>query len=411
MSIKLHNVFSLPVPLHLDIGNCYNNCIYCFTRTSRQDSNITIEPQTTLRQIEKAITKIEIKSLLDYYIVNRYPICINNRSDIFGIKNKDYYFNIIKLLKDAGFNFYFQTKGIKDKKDQNFLHDILTKKDYIYFTITTFNNEKKKEIEPLAPEINLKLIKELKKITNIAIGFNPAMKYYLTPKEIKEYMFKNKDIVYCAYDFHAKNYHKCHNKKLKKLKNFEYDEYKEIIDYCELNDIYFDCNYQYGIKSKNQIDLYRKVFEKKIICSGDIDNYAKKRFKNKIKKEESKILKNYLIKNYNITLEQYQKAEHPSGLFDFEDFYKDNQELFFESPVKKNEIHGLNKDKYLKEKIPDYISYKDYIKLMFNNKDKFGIIRYTSLSSLSKDDKSPLFLENGINYFYPIQEWNEGQYL
>lgn len=354
----ISGVYSLYTPLDMGLPQCQNGCKYCY---SKKIKSITVD---TFRTIQNVINKEYDGSLKSYFMKNRYPVCINNRSDIFSIKQSREYLQMAKLLHDAGFPLLFETKGFHHTwQEKYFFNNFDPGKTEVYITITTLSDYKRREIEPNAPSImsRIKMCDNLmKEKYTFEIGINPYIDNFINKDEIIWLHNRYKCCIFIApYHGNAK-------------KQFKSKTYKDI-------QIHFDGKkypFWFGRPSSGNMHFeehFKKVSRKKYVNAIVIDMIFKKIY------------------------EQHKKETDNLIVSDFEGFYKEAKDFFPDCNVKRSEIwlgktYGKSQIDFL-SKLPKEMTYKDFIKLQFQLNR--GIIKYTHLLSLTKD--------GDLCYFYPNQ--------
>ena len=353
MSINLHGVYSLPVPLHLDLDRCGNGCKYCFVKSDKG---------TSIRQVENAINKKYDGSIKSFYLSERYPICISNVSDVFNCKDNDVVYTLIKILKSAGFPIYLQTKGVHTRKQMDFMLDELDSTDVIYVTLTGLN-ENLSEMETQAPtgKARLEMIDEL--VENgyrVDIGFNPILREYISQEEIIAVVEKYKNnprVTYCFDPIHRINNKMPGAKyinKLVELNKIGIDDWvKPIQDYLFANpgvavDGWIGEKRRYVWNAlKSSTVVLRGHFGKKIPLGRDIAD-ACKQYYDECQVAGKDIDNGYVDYQLDVPyIINYMKQFIPEGLV-----------------IKKSEIRS--KENYLLKSLPEIIKYEDYLALSAN---------------------------------------------
>lgn len=370
MGIKLHGVHSIPVPLHMDIGDCLNKCKYCFVGST--------DKKTSLKQIENSINKKYDGSLLSYYLENRYPICISNTSDFFNCKDKELYKQEIKILKDAGFPLYYQTKGYIEDKDLEWFLDIIDKKDVVYITITSFSEN---ELEKNVPVTNkIKLIKHLyEKNVYLNIGFNPIISKYIKNEEIIDFMKTYKNADYIIHPLHGIKNKYFYSKEINKLTRENVFKINDIIDFAIKNNISIRSKNLFAVGTLSYGDRLKKHFGKKIIIGSDIENVCKK----------------YYNDYYN---DRNETDESLAVGVLFREFYKEKKNEILDITLKSSEIRII--DNFISKRLPKYISYKDYLELCWQNPKHIN--SFCTFSSVIWDYEDDNNIE--VEYYYPLQK-------
>jgi len=366
MSIKLHGVYSIPIPLHLDIGDCLNKCRYCFVGSK--------DKKTSIKQIENAINKKYDGSLLSYYLENRYPICISNTSDFFNCNDKETYKSEIQMLRDAGFPIYYQTKGYHSEEDLEWFLKIVTKKDVVYITITSFDDSAKL-LEKKAPSIEnrLNLIKKLKKKgIMINVGFNPVISKYISNQEIIKFMSKNPEIGYIIQPLHGIKNIYANSKEINSLTRSQNIKLRPIMEFAIKNKISVRSKNIFSIKTPSYGDILKKHFGKPILIGSDLDIFSKE--------------------YYDLTWQE--EAEGVS----FDMFYERFKDQFLDITIRKQDVRCL--DNFTQKRLPDTFAYKDYVKFCWENPEE--IASFTGFSNtiyfLGRDRTQETL------YYYPFQD-------
>ncbi len=344
MALSLFRVYDKPIGLHLDLGKCFNGCTYCYSgkRTGKVTSVTSLEHQLNR----------EKESLLSYYIKNKYPVCVSNNSDINASDKENR--ELIKILKSFGFPIYYETKGCHtEEKLFNFLN-IIKPEDYVYITLSTFKDEKRKEIEPKAPavEMRIKLIEELvKKGIQIEVAFNPAIPGYIIDEEIIQFISDHRTLNYYFYFLHLPAWSKLNQRKIPKY------DFTNIAKWCKENGIYVGGDTQF-FGNKMAGFRERGHFKKPMIIASDIDEVVLKyKQENKGDRDDEENLKN---------------------LVSFDTFYAEKKDNFINAIIDKSEIYpGRNAGSYFYQNLPQKMSYKDYIKLCFHNANLGFIFAYS----------------------------------
>lgn len=355
MALRLFNVFDVPVALHCDVGQCGNGCIYCYSYKRCKN-------KTTVQQVENMLNYDKPDTLKGYYIKNRYPVAVSNNSDL-NSSNDPNAFEVVRLLKNAGFPIFFETKGCHDYESMDRFLNLVTPEDSVYITLSTLADDSGKIIEPNAPSVEkrMELIDELvQKKVNVIVAFNPAIPGYVTDEQIIEYISEHKDLSFFMYHLHLPSWSKLEIKKLPKY------NFANVAKYCEQNGIvvtgandFFWCKPE-GIKT-------REHFKKKMIIASDI----------------AEVVKKYRAENSG----WYEPENNITNLVTFDDFYKEKKDMFIDAIVDQSDIYmGRNHGSYFRGILPQKMTYKDYIKLCFDNPDKGLIFSYAHSAWLRMPD-------------------------
>jgi DNA repair photolyase len=363
--IKLHNVFSIPAGFTIDIGKCLNGCVYCYSNFEKTT--------TTFKQIENMLEKKYDNTLLSYYIENKYPIVISNGSDINHIKDEKQIFKILDILKNAGFPIYFETKGSFDVDFFESVFDV--KKDVLYITLTTLDDSKRKLIEPFAPSVE-KRIDLIERILSrggiVEVGINPAMPDYFPEFEACGFIENHKKAMYVFSKLHLKTSHA----KYKELKPQMDYNFKFAADYCKQNGVYATGRDEFTGCRQNS-NRTRDHFGKEMIISIDVDQAAKKC---------------HDMWSEKLTTEEKEECDNNFGWMGFNYFWENSKHHAIDCQVDLNEIYpGRNAGKYFRAVLNGKVSYKDYIKILFDNPNINGIGYYSKCYYIKDKEKGKTF--------------------
>jgi len=163
---------TIPTALGLDMNYCSHACGYCFANNNKPDRQLLMEKTfNTLKNFEKN------KSLVAFYLQNRFPILASNTVDIFAKSNYKHFLELYSIIKDKQIPLYIQTRGGKG------VDEVLKTlpKSAVYVSITSHDEKIIKKIEPGCPTPNerIELVKKLHKLGhNVAVGINPYMPNY-----------------------------------------------------------------------------------------------------------------------------------------------------------------------------------------------------------------------------------------
>lgn len=361
---RLYNVYADAVALHIDIGNCLNGCIYCYASCKNLK-------KTTVRQIQGAINREDQESLFSFYVKNRYPVCICNHSDIFNSDNLNK--EVIKILRELGFPFYWMTKGTDDKNKLDWFFKIADpKKDIIYYTITNFANGS--IIEPNVHNKKLKFLHEIRKAGfHIEIGFNPVLKDYINENEIINFMetYKNDIIGYHIHPVHLSTDNKKTNLKSLQFTNkfFNYISENSHKMYSKIK----------GLTHLNGLGIAeRAFFNKPMIISDDIEEICKIRFNDSLPGAK-KIMKS----------EKVELSEILCGKTSFDQFTELKKDILYhfkDCIVDKNEIKAPYKTgSYFHANLPKKMKYIDYLRILWDNPNMLSPINYARVNGEEQD--------------------------
>jgi DNA repair photolyase len=166
-----------PCPLELSMGVCTNGCHYCFA------CNRGYKPWSGIESVKRQIRRAEKSDTnVSKLIKQRYPVVLSNRSDPFCKSNQVDTVELVKFLDAIGVPVFFQTKGGE-------LVDMVSsrcKKTLWYFTVSFWDDEKRKRIEPFAPSINERISQIRSVISSghrVVVGITPMTEQWLPVNE------------------------------------------------------------------------------------------------------------------------------------------------------------------------------------------------------------------------------------
>lgn len=248
----------LPNMLELTCNTCSQGCTYCYAKNWKKENH-------SVDRIVNDILRKEAKKegLLPWLIRKRSPITISNRSDIMCAPNWREYLSAIKKL---GFPIYLETKLTKEYKDLVGILD--PKTDYIYQTITGFNN-KYEEKNKLTNEEKIEAGKWLAKRFTYCLAVNPYMPDKVTLLEVKKLIKTIKPA-----HFIMRGYHLPSVQTQKKFFRPEYpkDQMKadllEMCRWCDDNNIVNDIDGRHNLLTTNP-ELNAKFVENDVLFGGN----------------------------------------------------------------------------------------------------------------------------------------------
>lgn len=163
-----------PIPLEMSMNYCSHKCAYCFANLNQPGRKLDVK-----ESINKIKNCRKSKSLSSYLLANGYPVLLSNRVDPFAKTNWRQSLSFIEMFNQNGNKLAFQTKGGEG------VDDALSMLDYNacwYISISFWNDEKRKKIEPGAPSINerFELIEKLiSRGHHVSVGINPLVEEWL----------------------------------------------------------------------------------------------------------------------------------------------------------------------------------------------------------------------------------------
>jgi DNA repair photolyase len=328
----------------------------------------------SIKSLEKAININEDIGLRNYYIKNRYPISISNTGDSFSTRDP-LIWEKLRILKQAGFPLYIETKGPHSEADTAKMFDIIDSKDIVYITVS---NITRRDFEPYAPnfEQRKQFIKECQsRGIMVEVGLNPYIPSQSSSDDtinmIRE--LGNSDIVYTLWPLHGvKNIHPNASKVNPEARKPQlWSDVSNILQVFDELSIPYDGRYanQFFWGKQSASEAMKSRFNKPIMISDSIVKLCRQGY------EEDK----------------QDESEYVIGGISWDDFVKNTD--IPDITVKRGEIRVRPKYAFLEKKIPECISMKEYLKLGFYN--PLGINSLFNFSGLWYDGKEA--------YFWPMQ--------
>jgi len=174
------------IPLELSMNYCSHSCAYCFANLNNPDRSFDFKAFT--KQITSANTR---KDLASWFIKNKYPVLISNKVDPFATSNRYQTLAVTEILLQNGNPIAWQTKGGDAVVISQVLDLIGNASHHWYISISFWNDELRKKIEPGAPSIQdrLDLIEYLlSKNQKVSIGLNPLIEDWFNLFDLKNFI-------------------------------------------------------------------------------------------------------------------------------------------------------------------------------------------------------------------------------
>ena len=184
-------LFLLPWAMELSIIEpCDYACSYCFAilgdrgRKHYKGNNIhTGGVKQAVNLLQNAHKR---KTLEAFYLNNKYPVVMSNRTDPFGRKNRVQSIALIELFREMDIPIAFQTKGFI-KHDLDFERVMaLIPPSYFYVSIGFDNDELRQRVEPGATAIDYRF-EMIRELTNrghkVCVGVNPFVPEWISDTE------------------------------------------------------------------------------------------------------------------------------------------------------------------------------------------------------------------------------------
>lgn len=161
------------VPLELSLNYCSHQCAYCFANLNKADRRAA--PQSIVNLLAECNERDTLEA---YLLRERYPVLMSNKSDPFASSNWKLTLQILELLAELKVPVAFQTKGGKGIEEAL---DLIQPSCW-YWTITTFDEDKARQIEPGSPSPSERLrqmamIKE--RGHHVWVGVNPVVRQWM----------------------------------------------------------------------------------------------------------------------------------------------------------------------------------------------------------------------------------------
>jgi hypothetical protein len=369
MDILLLDNFVGGLSVKLDM--CMNSCKYCYANYSRTNEVMRGKSET-VGSLLNTIQNADHDTMLGYYIKHRYPVCISNTSDVFGVIDQSYSRKIAEALKILGFPLMFETKGCRTQEEINWLIGLTDEKDCIYITMDADNTENLRKIAPKSPSIEDRL-KTLDAVyaagRNIVIAINPYMPEINSMENIISLMKR-----YPKAGFYVALLHLQKHQHIKGFKEYFYDDpvvdFSPVVKYASENGIYLGGTYiNEMLYSPNRLHTFwRKIWDtKKIVLQDTVD----------------------LIFDLG------------RG-FTFDEFIEHKKHLMpLDMNINIQEVYSRKAGKYFRHQLRsvsenEKISYIDYIRLLWNNPKQFKFFNFSYRFQMMNVD--------GTQYYGYIEE-------
>lgn len=194
-------LFVLPFVLEMSNNYCSHKCAYCFANLNKPDRKAS--PAATMRFLselyEQKNGQWKRNSLEAFFMREKYPLLMSNRSDPFAESNYRITVPIIHTLIQMNQPVTFQTRGAVTPKAHDALLSVLDSlpPSSWYISICHFDDTKRKQTEPASPSIpyRIDLIKTLVSKNHIVkVGINPIVPEFISAKETEELLLLLKHI-------------------------------------------------------------------------------------------------------------------------------------------------------------------------------------------------------------------------
>lgn len=159
-----------PTPLECSFSWCSHNCAYCFANLNKPDR------QADVKRTMRLLGDFQNRSTVEATLLQQgYGILVSNRVDPFAASNYQDAVPAMQRMTELGIPLALQTKG--GKGIDWFIENL--QPSCWYITITTLNEELRRQIEPGATTIasRFELIEKLTAKGHVAhVGLNPWVK-------------------------------------------------------------------------------------------------------------------------------------------------------------------------------------------------------------------------------------------
>lgn len=199
-----------PVPLEMSMNVCSHGCIYCFA-TLRNNKRV-FEGKKFANQMKKLY---ESETFISHKIRQGWGCCISNNTDPFSKNNARITEAILPHFIEKKIGMFIQTKGGERLEE---LCEKMPPSDF-YWSMTMFNEDIRKKIEPAAPTIE-KRFEQMKWLKdrghNISIGLNPLVEEWLNEDDVEKMINKGKEIGVKSFVVQPMHFGKKNKEKLSK---------------------------------------------------------------------------------------------------------------------------------------------------------------------------------------------------
>lgn len=173
-----------PAPLELSGDSCSNNCCYCFANI--RNAHLQIDQKGVFNFFSTISTGNTLEKIL---VRAGFPICVSNRTDPLSDSNWGDFRHLAEIFNSIENGIYWQTKGGREEYNAEFL-DIISKKkkQVVYITITTLNDDISRHIEPRAAVASerLNFAKELRKRgIDVIVAVNPMVRAWMSDEDFE----------------------------------------------------------------------------------------------------------------------------------------------------------------------------------------------------------------------------------
>lgn len=154
----------------------------------------TTHTKNGAKQAYNLIAEYQQRDTLEALLLRMgYPVLMSNRTDPFGLANRNAAIPLMKVMTELGIPIAVQTKGFKREEDLEEVLDFLPPSCW-YISIAFNDDDLRKKIEPGATTIQhrLDLIETLRdKGHSVVVGINPCVEEWLPrPQELIDELVK-----------------------------------------------------------------------------------------------------------------------------------------------------------------------------------------------------------------------------
>jgi len=168
-----------PIPMEMSMNYCSHKCAVCFANLNQPNRKLDFKDfVSALKTSEKG------KTLRSYLLKNKYPVLLSNRVDPFALSNYKQLNAIVEMLDEREIPIAWQTRGGYG------IDEILGrgKVEHWYISISQYNDELRRKLEPGAPTITSRyelIVKLLERGQKISVGINPLVEEWMPEWEFE----------------------------------------------------------------------------------------------------------------------------------------------------------------------------------------------------------------------------------